>query len=49
MKKPMTVSEMASEGGKARARSLTKARRVEIARKAGSAPKKPRRKATDLR
>lgn len=40
----MTVSEMARLGGKARAKSLTKAERIEIARKAGSAPKKERAK-----
>jgi len=39
----MTLTQMARMGGKARAKALTKAERVEIARKAGSAPKKARK------
>jgi len=43
-----TVNEAARQlgslGGKARKKALTKAERVEIARIAGSAPKKPRTK-----
>ena len=46
MTKLLTVSEMASMGGKARAKALTKAERVDIARKAGSAPKKARKAAS---
>ncbi len=40
----MTVSEMARKGGYARASALSRAERVRIARKAGSAPKRPRSK-----
>jgi hypothetical protein len=36
-KPPMTVSEMASMGGKARAKNLSKKRRKEIAKKAADA------------
>jgi hypothetical protein len=36
-KKPMTVTELARLGGKARAKALTPARRSEIARKAVAA------------
>jgi len=37
MKRPMTVSEMAKLGGRARAKKLSKARRQEIARMGGLA------------
>lgn len=36
-KPPMTVAEMASMGGKARAKNLSKKRRKEIAKKAADA------------
>lgn len=39
----MTITEMARMGGKARAKKLSKKERIAIARKAGSAPKKPRK------
>lgn len=42
MAKAMTVSEMASLGGKARAASLTPEQRSAIARKAGSSKGKKR-------
>jgi hypothetical protein len=38
--KPTTISEMASLGGHARAKKLSKARRIAIARKAGKTKKK---------
>ena len=38
-KKPMTILEMASLGGHARSKKLSKKRRSEIARKAGKANK----------
>lgn len=38
----MTLKQMASRGGKARADKLSPERRAEIARKAGEAPKRPR-------
>lgn len=42
MKKQLTLTEFARLGGKARMASLNKKQRQELARKAGSAPKKPR-------
>lgn len=42
--KTMKQSEMASLGGKARAEKLSKARRLEISRKANEAKKKKRAK-----
>jgi hypothetical protein len=43
MKKPLTLTEFARLGGKARMATLSKAQRVELARKAGSAPKKAKK------
>lgn len=40
MKKELTISEVARLGGKARAKKLTKKRRIEIARMGGKAKKK---------
>jgi hypothetical protein len=39
----MTVTEMGRKGGIARAKKLSKAERIAIARKAGSAPKRKRK------
>lgn len=42
----MDVKEMAALGGKARAEKLTAARRTEIAKIAGSAPRKKKKQLT---
>lgn len=44
--KPLTITEMARMGGKARAKKLSKKERIAIARKAGSAPKNKKRNHT---
>jgi hypothetical protein len=44
MNKPTTITEMARLGGLARAKKLSKARRIEIARNAGKANKKKGKK-----
>ena len=44
MKKALTASEMGKKGGKNRAKKLTKEQRSEIARKAGIASGKARKK-----
>lgn len=44
MKKALTASEMGKRGGAARAKNLTKKQKSEIARKAGIASGKARKK-----
>lgn len=41
--KPKTLAEFRKMGGKARMKMLSKEQRIELARKAGSAPKKKRK------